>query len=57
MSASFSQAARLPDVLPPIRRRGRVRTFIRRHPTIVVGGVLLGAMIFIAIFAPLAGYD
>lgn len=55
MSASFSQAARLPDVLPPIRRRGRVRTFIRRHPTIVVGGVLLGAMIFIAIFAPWLG--
>ena len=55
MSASFSQAARLPDVLPPIRRRGRVRTFIRRHPTIAVGGVLLGAMIFIAIFAPWLG--
>jgi peptide/nickel transport system permease protein len=45
----------LPDVLPPLRRRGRVRTFIHRHPTIAVGGVLLGAMIFIAIFAPWLG--
>ena len=54
-ASSFPQAAPLPDVLPPLRRRGRVRTFIHRHPTIAVGGVLLGAMIFIAIFAPWLG--
>ncbi len=54
-ASSFPQAAPLPDVLPPLRRRGRVRTVIHRHPTIVFGGVLLGAMIFIAIFAPWLG--
>ncbi len=48
-------SAPLPEVLPPIRRRGRVRTFIRRHPTIAVGGFLLGIMLFIAIFAPWLG--
>ena len=55
MSATFPSAKSLPDVLPPVRRRGRILTFIRRNPTIVVGGVLLGAMIFIAIFAPWLG--
>jgi peptide/nickel transport system permease protein len=45
----------LADVLPPIRQRGKVMTFIHRHPTIVIGGILLGAMVFIAIFAPYLG--
>jgi peptide/nickel transport system permease protein len=35
-------------------RRG-LRTYIRRHPTIVIGGVLLGLMVLIAIFAPYLG--
>jgi peptide/nickel transport system permease protein len=34
------------------KQRGAVATYIRRHPTIVVGGVLLGLMIAMAIFAP-----
>ena len=56
MSVSFPQAAApLPDVLPPLRRRGRFRTLIHRHPTIAFGALLLGAMIFIAIFAPWLG--
>jgi peptide/nickel transport system permease protein len=45
----------LPDVLPPIRRRGRVRTMIRRHPTIAMGAGLLGIVVFIAVFAPWLG--
>jgi peptide/nickel transport system permease protein len=45
----------LADVLPPVVRRGRVRTFLRRHPTAALGGVLLAAMLFIAIFAPWLG--
>ena len=45
----------LTDVLPPLRRRGRVRTFIRRHPTIALGGALLLLMILIAVFAPWLG--
>jgi peptide/nickel transport system permease protein len=42
----------LPDVLPPIKARGRVSTFIRRYPTIVAGGLLLLVMLFIAVSAP-----
>ncbi len=45
----------LPDVLPPIRRRGRLRTLIRRHPTIAMGAGLLGIVVFIAVFAPWLG--
>nr|WP_297857613.1 ABC transporter permease [Elioraea sp.] len=37
----------------PETPRGRIRTFVRRHPSIVLGGVLLVAMIVIAITAPL----
>jgi peptide/nickel transport system permease protein len=36
----------------PVLRRGGVRTYVRRHPTIVVGGALLGLMAMSAIFAP-----
>ncbi len=52
MSTTFPSATSLPDVLPPVQRRGQVRTFVRQHPTIILGGLLLGVMIFIAIFAP-----
>ena len=48
-------APALPDVLPPIRPRGRFATFFRRYPTVVVGGALVGVMVFIAIFAPYLG--
>jgi peptide/nickel transport system permease protein len=41
------------DVFPEEVKRGRIRTFIRRHPTIALGGFLLGVMLFLAIFAPL----
>jgi peptide/nickel transport system permease protein len=49
----YAAAPVLPDVLPPVKQRGRVGGFVNRHPTIVLGGVLVGVMIFIAIFAPL----
>jgi len=39
---------------PSVRKRG-VRDTIRRHPTIVVGGALLGSMALMAIFAPYLG--
>jgi peptide/nickel transport system permease protein len=39
----------------PVLRRGGVRTYVRRHPTIVVGGALLGLMAMSAIFAPWLG--
>ena len=37
------------------KERGRIAGFIYRHPTIFVGGLLIGLMIFIAIFAPYLG--
>lgn len=36
-------------------RRGRVRTFLRRHPTTAVGGTLLALMVAMAVFAPWLG--
>ncbi len=48
-------APELPDVLPPVRVRGRIGTAIHRHPSIVLGGVLLLVMVFIAVAAPVLG--
>ncbi len=53
--SGYAAAPELADVLPPIKQRGRVATFIRRNPTIVVGGTLLLIMILMAIFAPYLG--
>jgi peptide/nickel transport system permease protein len=50
--AGHAVAPTLPDVLPEPKKRGRVGGFIYRHPTIVIGGAVVGLMIFIAIFAP-----
>ncbi|HJS87995.1 MAG TPA: ABC transporter permease [Acetobacteraceae bacterium] len=51
-------AAPLPDILPPRVRRGRIGGFVRRHPTIVAGGVLIALMAVIAVAAPvLTQYD
>jgi peptide/nickel transport system permease protein len=45
----------LPDILPPVKvRRGPVG-FVWRHPAIAMGGALLIAMLFIAVFAPWLG--
>lgn len=51
--AHVTPAAVLPDVLPPVKPRGRVRTFIRRYPTMAIGGLLLFLVLFSAIAAPL----
>ena len=45
----------LPDILPPVRRYRGIFGFVRRHPTLSLGLFLLGAMVFIAAFAPLLG--
>src|SRR5262252_549768 len=39
----------------PVTRKGGLRTYVRRHPTMVVGAVLLGLMVLMAIFAPYLG--
>jgi peptide/nickel transport system permease protein len=51
----FAAAPDLPAILPVPKERGRIAGFIYRHPTICVGGFLVGLMIFIAIFAPYLG--
>ena len=41
------------EVFAPEKPRGRIRTFIRRHPSIALGGSLLFLMVLAAVFAPL----
>jgi peptide/nickel transport system permease protein len=48
-------APALPVVLPEPKQRGKFAGFAYRHPTIVVGGALVGLMVLIAIFAPYLG--
>ncbi len=56
--AHVSQAQALPDVLPPVKVRGRVRTFIHRYPTMAIGGALLLIVILMGVLAPLlTSYD
>jgi peptide/nickel transport system permease protein len=52
ITGGYTAAPVLPNVLPVPKERGRVAGFIYRHPTIVVGGVLVGLMILMAILAP-----
>ena len=49
------EAPALPAILPTPKERGRIMGFVYRHPTIVIGGVLVGTMILIALLAPLLG--
>jgi peptide/nickel transport system permease protein len=51
----YTAAPDLPGILPVPKERGRIAGFIYRHPTIFVGGLLIGLMIFIAVFAPYLG--
>ncbi len=39
---------------PAARRRG-LRPYVRRHPTVVIGGTLLGLMVLMAVLAPYLG--
>jgi len=43
----------LPDVLPPVKQRGRIGGFIYSYPTIFAGGLLLALILFAAVAAPL----
>ena len=45
----------LPLATAPVERRRRVRTYFRRHPTIVIGSILIGVMVLIALLAPHLG--
>jgi len=52
---SYAAAPVLADILPLPKQRGRVGAFVHRNPTIVAGGLLVGLMVAIAIFAPWLG--
>ena len=49
---ALSIAPRLPDLLLPVKIRRGVLGFLRNHPTVAIGGVLLLCLVLVAIFAP-----
>ncbi|SUE44045.1 ABC transporter permease [Roseomonas gilardii] len=49
---STAAAPQMPDVMPVAKVRKGAIGFIRRHPTIALGGFLLALLVFVAIFAP-----
>jgi peptide/nickel transport system permease protein len=55
LPAGFAIAPELPDILPPVRKRGGIRGFVWRHPTLSIGLTLLGLMLLIALLAPWLG--
>jgi peptide/nickel transport system permease protein len=54
-AGAYAAAPVMPDVLPPVKPKKGVIGFLRRNPTIAVGGFLLLTMLFVAIFAPYLG--
>jgi peptide/nickel transport system permease protein len=50
--ATVAAAAPTPDILPAVKPRRGVIGFLRRNPTIAIGGALVLLMIAIAILAP-----
>ena len=45
-------AAPMPDIMPPVKPKKGFIGFLRRNPTIAIGGFLVLLMLFIAVFAP-----
>lgn len=45
----------LPDILQEVRRRNGIPGFLHRYPAIAIGGLMLAAMVFVAVFAPFLG--
>ena len=54
-TSAYAAAPVMPDVLPPVKPKKGFIGFLRRNPTIAVGGFLLLTMLFVAIFAPYLG--
>ncbi len=52
---TFAVAPVLPDVLPPPKVRSGISAFVRGHPTIALGGLLLVLLVLMAVFAPFLG--
>ena len=53
--AGLAVATPMPDVIPARKRRGPVWGYVRRNPTIVVGGILLLIVFLMALLAPYLG--
>ena len=53
MPRDVAAAPPMGDVLPPVTPRRGIIGFMRRNPTIAIGGGLLLLMLLVAIFAPL----
>ncbi|MGU3494315.1 ABC transporter permease [Xanthobacteraceae bacterium A53D] len=53
--AGLAIATPLPDILKAVKPRKGLFGFMRRYPTIAIGGFLLLALIFVAVFAPYLG--
>ena len=49
---SVAVAPELPDIWPPTKVRHGLVGFLRRHPTIAIGGALLVLMVLMALLAP-----
>ncbi|WP_237214057.1 ABC transporter permease [Falsiroseomonas oryziterrae] len=45
-------AAPMPDILPAVKPKTGFTGFLRRNPTIAIGGFLMLLMVFVAVFAP-----
>ncbi len=48
----MNAAAPMGDIMPPVKARKGFVGFLKRNPTIAIGGSLVLLMVFIAIFAP-----
>jgi peptide/nickel transport system permease protein len=46
-------APQMPDILPPVKRRGGMIGLLLRHPTVSVGGGILVLLVLMAVAAPL----
>jgi peptide/nickel transport system permease protein len=51
-AATAAAAPALPDLWPPVKVRRGFVGFLRRHPTVAIGGALLIVMLLIALLAP-----
>jgi peptide/nickel transport system permease protein len=52
MPDGLAVAPALPDVLPPVKLRRGFTGFVRRHPTVAIGGALVLLLIAMALLAP-----
>ena len=52
MPEGVAAAPELPDIWPPFKVRHGAIGFLRRHPTIAIGGALLVLMVLMALLAP-----